>query len=92
MKCEAKHVKFEPSEKEWKCPKCNAKCGVFHIYESVEDSDGDCNLLHPADILRCTKCNYETSGQAFSNMIKKKLNMIPCPHCKGTGYVQRGKG
>lgn len=88
MGCLAKHVKFEPPDEKWVCPKCGAGVGDFCIYDTVENADGNCPLTHPGDYIRCMKCDFETSGQAFSNRIKKKLNMVPCPTCKGTGHVK----
>lgn len=88
MACLAKHVTFEPPAKEWVCPKCRAKAGDFCVDELQEDADWECPLLHPDDYIKCMKCGFETSGRSFSARIKKKLNMVPCPACKGKGHVK----
>lgn len=89
--CPAKHTKYDPTEGEFKCPKCGAKPPEFYIDESPEEAHADCVKLHPGDNLCCTQCGYGTSGQAFANRIVKQKNLKPCPHCNGKGLVAGDK-
>ena len=89
MICQEKHCKFQVPEEHFNCPKCGAAVGDF----CIDDGPGlveDCDLLHPHDYLVCYNCGYSTTGKAFSTLIKKKLSMIECPHCKGTGHIRKG--
>ena len=90
MECIAKHAPYQVPDEEWICPKCGAdmESGEFIIEESDETSNPDCEKLHKADALHCSKCGYDTSGGRFSTMCMKKANMIQCPHCKGAGVVK----
>jgi len=94
MTCAGKHTKYQPNEEEFKCPKCGKKPPegliIDEIYQEAEGA-GDCDKLHPDDFLSCYACGYGTNGQAFANACQKKANMVPCPHCKGRGFVKGGK-
>lgn len=92
--CTLKHIKFQPKDDEWKCPKCgcgsddgeNGKPGFY-----VDDSENfNCDLIHELDYLRCGQCGYDASGKQYYKDMMTKLNMVTCPHCKGTGLIKKG--
>lgn len=90
MTCTEKHTKYQPTQDEWKCPKCGAGVGTFYIDESPNH---DCDLIHNEDTIMCMglngdRCDYLASGKSFVQNLVKKKNMVPCPHCKGKGMVQ----
>jgi len=89
--CGASHTKYQPSESEFVCPGCGEKDGDFFIDTFSDDTgaDNDCLLLHDEDVLRCCKCNYETTGKKFANMIAKRKDLVQCPCCEGRGLVWR---
>lgn len=89
MHCESKHTKYQPSGKEFCCPKCGAKAGDFCIDEGF--GDDDCEDLHEDDYLRCYECGYEVSGRNFAASVVKKNNLVKCPCCRGAGYVPKDK-
>lgn len=95
--CVTKHTKYQPSNMEWRCPKCGTSPsdGGLCVEESAaRDSSGsdneiDCDGNHPDDFLRCYKCNFETSGKSFAASCEKKSNRVECGCCKGTGFVNK---
>lgn len=88
MTCRAKHVKYEPTDEEWRCPKCGAGAGDFYCDTWEEGADEYCELLHESADVRCIMCDYKTTGKAFSALIVKKGNLVKCPCCKGKGFVK----
>jgi Zn finger protein HypA/HybF involved in hydrogenase expression len=92
MTCRARHTKYQPTIDEWECPKCgerlDGKDGGFIIDGVAEGALGDCDLLHVNDELLCSSCKYISTGKKFSALLQRKHNLIPCPHCKGTGLVK----
>ena len=61
-KCTIKHTKFQPTDREWRCPKCGSEDMV------IEDSDNfDCDKLHNTDFVYCDNCRGE-----FSGMLKRR--------------------
>ena len=97
MTCTAKHTKYQPTDEEWKCPKCGAKA---HNEESLEEGwiidissefSEDCDLLHEDDELCCYTCQYACSGKAFAAKVAKQKNLVTCPCCKGKGWVDPSK-
>jgi DNA-directed RNA polymerase subunit RPC12/RpoP len=88
MNCKAAHTKYQPSDEEWFCPKCGDGAESFVIEESDSDSD-ECEKLHNNDGLICYNCGHSESGKVFSSRAARKSNMVPCPHCKGKGFVKR---
>lgn len=53
--------------------------------------DGNCEMLHIDDGLECHRCGYEATGAEFEALYNKQRNEIVCPHCNGTGKVEKGK-
>lgn len=84
MNCPYKHTKYDPTEEEFKCPKCGAVCGVFCVEEGPNE---ECLLMHEDDTLHCFECGYTTTGKAFVNKLLKDKSHVECPHCKGKGYI-----
>lgn len=87
--CQHKHTKYQPTDEEWRCPKCGASYDdgeEFVIWDAVGE---DCSLLHDEDYLKCQKCGYETTGKRFAAYVVKKNSLIPCPTCKGKGVVKK---
>lgn len=89
MTCNAKHTKFQPSDDDWKCPKCGDDSGNFAINYLDDLADEDCNLLHDADEIACGKCGYGATGKNVARALEKKTRQVPCPHCKGRGWVTK---
>jgi transcription elongation factor Elf1 len=87
MDCQEKHTKYQPTDKEFNCPKCHAKSGIFHVEAEVDKID--CEFIHPTDLIICDDCGYETTGQAFVKKLIEKNNLVPCAYCKGKGLVKR---
>lgn len=96
MTCPAKHTVYQPTDAEFRCPRCEASCGIFCIDNNQDDADSHCPKLHPNDRLICygkkdgNPCHYETSGRAFAARLAKAKNIVPCPYCRGTGVAKRG--
>lgn len=90
--CKAKHTRYQPSEAEWRCPKCGADAERFIIDESDEDVHDVCSGLHDSDRLWCGRCEASRNGRQFAAMLERKNNLVPCPHCKGKGLVKAKTG
>lgn len=88
MDCPHKHTKYQPTDEEWKCPKCGATAVDGFIIEDGPNED-ECPSLHNDDFIRCSRCDYETSGKAFAAYVMKKNSLVPCPCCKGKGMVNK---
>jgi predicted nucleic-acid-binding Zn-ribbon protein len=86
MICTYKHTQFQPDEKQWKCPKCGSNNEVFYIFD---DTNSECELLHDTDVVICEHCEMQWTGKQLDKLFQKKLNLTPCPHCNGTGFVQK---
>lgn len=92
--CKVKHTKFQPTQKQWRCPKCGADSESLYISDGPEGVEETCEKVHEEDWVRCVACHSGWSGRdATSEMAKKirdakaKGKLMPCPHCGGTGYV-----
>lgn len=87
--CRAKHTKFQPTEAEWKCPQCGGGPDVFFIDYFADRADDDCDLLHEDDYIVCTECDKSWGGRSLAATMAKRKDVEPCPHCQGTGVVQK---
>jgi hypothetical protein len=83
LACTGKHTKYQPTQEEFCCPKCGAKCGDFCV-------DDDILNCYGVDAKGCPS-QYGVGGKAFAAGLVKKKNLVPCKCCKGKGYVPRGK-
>lgn len=90
MQCNSRHTKYQPTDEEWKCPKCGRGNESFWIDE--EFGEDGCDKLHDDDTIRCFQCGYDTTGKAFAASIQLKKNLVTCPCCKGSGLVPKKKG
>lgn len=88
MRCNAKHTKYQPRTREWRCPECGDGADSFIIEESDDVSHDDCHKLHENDFLRCD-CGYTASGKDYAALLARKKGLIKCPHCKGTGLIKK---
>lgn len=92
--CHAKHTKPQIPDKDWHCLQCGAGIddkGPFEIEESDERAADDCPLLHEQDSVVCRSCGIFRTGKQIAAAYAKKKNLVPCPGCKGTGYVKKGE-
>lgn len=92
MDCNAKHTPYQPTEDEWKCPKCGAGVNEgngFMIDSEADGVNGECTKIHMEDELRCFECGYVSYGKAFAARLQKLHNLVPCSCCKGTGLVKK---
>lgn len=91
VNCNVKHTKYQPTDDEWKCPKCGATANQPDGFFNDESENNDCPTLHESDTLVCYRCGFSTSGKAFAARLQKAANMVPCPCCKGKGIVPAEK-
>jgi len=96
MICNAKHIKYQPTDEEFRCPKCGAGPEEGFVIENPDETAHDaCGLLHEKDWIACNNCETEYhrdtfySGKQYAALMVKKNNLVPCPHCKGKGLVRR---
>jgi hypothetical protein len=90
--CNVKHTVLQPTDREWKCPGCGIGYDSGGGGFVIDDSENmECTKLHETDVIRCYKCDYETTGKAFAQRLMKVRNQMVCPHCKGTGVVPKKK-
>jgi hypothetical protein len=96
--CNAKHTKYQPTEAEFCCPKCDAKVGDLCIDEPDGEANPLCPDLHEGDGVACYGKNgkgcparYGASGKTFAALIAKKNDLVPCECCKGKGFMPRKK-
>ena len=84
--CTNKHTRYQPSNEEWLCPECGADNNHFWIEDTP---NGDCELIHVDDLIVCSKCGLEKSGNEVIQMMIKKKSLVTCPCCKGKGMVKK---
>lgn len=70
----------------WKCPNCGVGCdpkesNSLGFIDEIEDT-GYCN---------CYECGKGYTLNSLIKKLQKKANVMPCPHCKGTGVVLNEK-
>lgn len=87
--CTRKHTKYQVPDEHWKCPKCGSGEGDFFVEFAVDDED--CEILHDDDDVICSQCDYSASGRSYSRLMSKGLHLVKCPHCKGSGYIEKKK-
>lgn len=49
QQCNSKHTKYQPTDEEWRCPKCGSDSEKFWIEDNF-GADG-CELLHETDTI-----------------------------------------
>jgi hypothetical protein len=95
MSCARKHTKYQPTNEEFKCPRCGATPDTDpqFVQEPPEDvwgsMDDSCDKLHDDDMCNCNRCEYGVSGKGFAARLAKQHKLVPCPHCRGTGLVKK---
>lgn len=87
--CGAVHTKYQPNLKVWKCPKCGANADHFYIECFDDNAEQDCDQLHKNDSVACERCNLSWSGATIAKLIARAEGIVPCQHCKGTGFVRK---
>jgi len=87
MTCNAQHTTYDPPDELFRCPHCGAFQGQFYVEEPDHEAQEGCGRLHVCDELRCHSCGYGTTGSDFALKLVAKLNLKPCPTCKGEGFV-----
>ena len=87
--CIEKHTKFQPTDDQWKCPKCgNAnELTVDSGFFVDEGPNPGCELLHNEDYIVCGKCKSSWYGKKLAPLMAKAQNLEKCPHCNGTGFI-----
>ena len=88
--CRAKHTRLQIPDADWRCPKCGAAAddnNAFIIEKVDEYALEYCGLLHEKDDLLCWNCGTATTGKKLAAAYAKQKALVPCPACKGTGYV-----
>lgn len=69
MICAMKHTEFQPTDSQWRCPKCNAPAGDFYI--DGLDSSNDCQKVHTDDLVHCFECDFRSTGEQVVTLIEK---------------------
>jgi len=88
--CPARHTTYQPTDAEWRCPKCGeATPGEFYIEDQAANINVECDLLHQQDLCYCNTCEWGASGQTVAKALLAETNRVPCPHCHGTGFVPK---
>ena len=88
--CGAKRTAYQPTDDEWRCPRCGSyEFCVEEIAEACQDDE--CTLLHEDDECSCPEgdCGYYASGKQVARYLQRKHNLVQCPRCKGTGVVEK---
>lgn len=55
-----------------------------------ECPDNTCEVILPEDWCVCyaADCGWDGTARQVLTAAKKRLNLKPCPHCRGTGLVR----
>jgi hypothetical protein len=88
--CPAKHTRPQIPDADWRCLKCGATADdskPFIIEENDELAQDGCALLHENDEISCWKCGVSTTGKKLAAAYAKQQALVPCPTCKGIGYI-----
>ena len=88
--CFAKHTRPQIPDSDWHCLKCGATANddkAFIIEELDARASENCELLHENDEISCWNCKYYTTGKKLAAAYAKQQALVPCPTCKGIGYV-----
>ncbi len=79
--CSAEHTDFQPSNLEWRCPKCSARAvdpaddeWPVTILGSDLASDSDCDSLHKVDEIKCSSCGWQGYGDEFAKLIQENMS------------------
>jgi hypothetical protein len=85
MVCTRKHIKDPIPEDTWICPKCGDECCLD------DPDDDDCSNIHSDDWIICQniRCGHSEKVTSYFRRYLKEHSQVPCPHCKGTGYIPR---
>ena len=84
MICNLKHIKAPIDD--WKCPICGSADFCIDDGPCME-----CEEVHPGDVLYCGECRHTVTAKKYFADLRKKLKLVPCPCCKGTGFVKAEK-
>lgn len=85
--CGEKHTLYQPTEEEWKCPRCGEVEDFVIDNGDLSYMDDDCVLLHEKDAITCGVCGKFVSGKTFAKNLQKAKNLVTCPCCKGKGLI-----
>ena len=85
MLCTNKHTMYQPTDSEWKCPKCGSVDDFLIDNEML--AENECELLHEKDLILCWKCSFSLSGKTFARRLIQEKNLIICPTCQGKGHI-----
>jgi len=85
--CDAVHTKYQPSSKEWRCPKCSARFPKFGVEQAADGAKQGCRRLHEEDDVVCLACGGSWSGLEVIKLIKAASHYETCPTCHGKGVI-----
>lgn len=88
--CTTKHIPLPIPDAEWLCPNCGANNDYFYI-DTRDSEDLDCGLYPAGYSVRCDSCDGRWALKTIIGKWAKKKDMVACPHCKGTGFVEKGR-
>lgn len=73
MTCTAKHTRYQPTDAEFRCPKCGKRPPDGLCIDTPADGAADdCALLHVHDGLYCYSCRCQRTGKGFAAALAKK--------------------
>lgn len=68
----------------WKCPNCDVGSDPPNL-----NSQGFIDEIEETGFCNCYECDKSYTLNSLIKQLQKKVNVMPCPHCKGTGIVSR---